>query len=123
MVRTTTAPTMIQAGVKENVLPIEARAVVNFRILPGETRETVTAHVREIVSDSRVEIGPATPFSTDPSPVSDPEGPGFRLVAAAARQATRDPGLLVAPYLVVGGTDSRYYADRAESVLRFVPVS
>ncbi len=122
MVRTTTAPTMIQAGVKENVLPIKARAVVNFRIRPGETRETVTAHVREIVSDPRVEIDPASPFSTDPSPVSDPEGPGFRLVASAARQAVRDPELLVAPYLVVGGTDSRHYASRAESVLRFVPV-
>jgi carboxypeptidase PM20D1 len=122
MVRTTTAPTMIQAGIKENVLPIQARAVVNFRILPGETRETVSAHVRGIVSDPRVEIAPATPFATDPSPVSDPEGPGFRLVASAARQAAGDPELTVAPYLVVGGTDSRYYADRAESVLRFVPV-
>jgi carboxypeptidase PM20D1 len=122
MVRTTTAPTMIDAGVKENVLPIRARAVVNFRILPGETRESVTAHVQEIVRDRRVEVGPATPFSSDPSPVSDPEGPGFRLVATAARQATRAPGLVVAPYLVVGGTDSRYYARRAESVLRFLPV-
>jgi carboxypeptidase PM20D1 len=74
------------------------------------------------VSDPRVEIGPATPFATDPSPVSDPEGPGFRLVAAAARQATGDPDLLVAPYLVVGGTDARYYAGRADAVLRFVPI-
>jgi carboxypeptidase PM20D1 len=122
MVRTTTAPTMIQAGVKENVLPIQARAVVNFRIRPGETRDTVTTHVREIVSDPRVEIAPASPFATEPSPVSDPEGPGFRLVAAAARQATGRPGLAVAPYLVVGGTDARYYATRAESVLRFLPV-
>jgi carboxypeptidase PM20D1 len=121
-VRTTTAPTMITAGVKENVLPIRARAVVNFRILPGETRETVTAHVRTIVNDPRVTIGQATPFSTDPSPVSDPDGAGFRLVASSARQATRDPDLLVAPYLVIGGTDSRYYADRAESVLRFIPL-
>ena len=95
MVRTTTAPTMIQAGIKENVLPIKARAVVNFRILPGETRETVTAHVREIVNDPRVEIGQATPFSTDPSPVSDPEGPGFRLVAAAARTGRARPTLSV----------------------------
>lgn len=122
MVRTTTAPTIIQAGIKENVLPITARATVNFRILPGETRETVTAHVREIVSDPRIEIAQATPFATDPSPVSDPEGPGFRLVAAAARQATADPSLAVSPYLVVGGTDSRYYAERADSVLRFMPV-
>jgi carboxypeptidase PM20D1 len=35
MVRTTTAPTIFRAGTKDNVLPSYARAVVNFRILPG----------------------------------------------------------------------------------------
>ena len=37
---------MIKGGVKDNVLPTEATAVVNFRILPGETVESVMAHVR-----------------------------------------------------------------------------
>jgi carboxypeptidase PM20D1 len=122
MVRTTTAPTIFQAGVKENVLPVHVRAIVNFRIRPGETCETVTRHVREIVADPRVEVRQGTPFSTDPSPVSDPDGPGFRLVAASARAALADSDLVVAPYLVIGGTDSRYYTGRAESVLRFLPV-
>src|SRR5712692_11456707 len=45
MVRTTTAPTIFQAGVKENVLPSKARAVVNFRILPGDSVAGVLAHV------------------------------------------------------------------------------
>jgi carboxypeptidase PM20D1 len=122
MVRTTTAPTMIQAGVKDNVLPITARATVNFRILPGETCETVAARVGEIVSDPRVRIDASKGCSSEPSAVSDPNGPGFRLVATAARQATGLPTLAVSPYLVVGGTDARYYSGRAETVLRFVPI-
>ena len=42
MLRTTTAVTMLRAGVKENVLPADAAAVVNFRIIPGESTESVT---------------------------------------------------------------------------------
>jgi len=122
MVRTTTAPTIFRAGVKENVLPIHVSAVVNFRIRPGETRQAVREQVRRIVDDPRVEVREATDFSTDPSPVSDPDGPGFRLVAQSARAAAGSGDLLVAPYLVIGGTDARYYAGRAETVLRFLPI-
>jgi carboxypeptidase PM20D1 len=122
MVRTTTAPTIFHAGVKENVLPIQVRAIVNFRIRPGETRETVAAHVKQIVGDPRVQVRPGTPFSTDPSPVSDPDGPGFRLVATSIRSALPGTGVVVAPYLVIGGTDARYYAARAGAALRFLPV-
>jgi len=122
MVRTTTAPTIFRAGVKENVLPIHVSAVVNFRIRPGETRETVAEQVKRIVDDPRIEVREATDFSTDPSPVSDPDGPGFRLVAQSARARAGGGDLLVAPYLVIGGTDARYWAGRAETVLRFLPI-
>ena len=50
-VRTTTALTMFNAGVKENVVPQRAEAKVNFRLLPGDTAESVVAHVRAVVDD------------------------------------------------------------------------
>src|SRR5437870_7990002 len=53
MLRTTTAPTVLQAGVKENVLSSTARALVNFRILPGVGAGSVHAHVRRAVDESR----------------------------------------------------------------------
>ena len=46
MLRTTTAPTMFNAGVKVNALPQQAEAVINFRIRPGDSVEGVLAHVR-----------------------------------------------------------------------------
>src|SRR6266545_1539268 len=49
MLRTTTAPTVLQAGVKENVLPSSARALVNFRILPGDSVGSVLEHMRGVV--------------------------------------------------------------------------
>src|SRR3989454_12751404 len=56
MVRTTTAPTVLQAGVKENVLPSTARALVNFRILPGDSVASVADHVRRVVHDAAIGV-------------------------------------------------------------------
>ena len=50
-IRTTPAATIFEAGVKENVLPSKARAVVNFRILPGESIKSVTQRVRATIAD------------------------------------------------------------------------
>lgn len=53
MVRTTTAVTIVEGGVKANVLPIRARALVNHRIIPGETTRSVLERVRSVVDDDR----------------------------------------------------------------------
>ena len=121
MVRTTTAVTMVRGGVKDNVLPITATAVVNHRILPGETRATVIERVRAIVDDERVQIRDVS-SSQDPSPVSDPDSEPFRLLGRTIRQVVDDPELAVAPYLVMGGTDAKWYAGRSPFVFRFLPV-
>lgn len=116
MLRTTTAPTMFEAGVKENVLPSSARAVVNFRLLPGDSIAGVVAYVRRVIGDPRVQVEIAPGFKTEPSPISPVEGEPFRLVAGAVRAVV--PGAIVVPWLVVGGTDARYYARLTPNVYR-----
>src|SRR2546430_366400 len=54
LLRTTTAPTVLQAGGKENVLPSTAPALVNFRILPGDSVASVLEHVRSTGEDPRI---------------------------------------------------------------------
>lgn len=121
MVRTTTAVTMVDAGVKANVLPITARAMVNHRILPGETRESVLERVRRVVADERVRVAIAGEESVDPSPVSDTEGPAWAMLARTIRQVLADRDVIVAPYLVMGGTDAKWYSGRSDAVFRFLP--
>lgn len=121
MVRTTTAVTMMDAGVKDNVLPIDATAVVNHRILPGETRESVMARVREVIDDERIQVRDIS-SSQDPSPISNPESPAFALIAKTLRQIDPDPDLTITPYLVMGGTDAKYYSGRSDNVFRFLPI-
>lgn len=122
MVRTTTAATIVEGGVKANVLPITARAVVNFRILPGETTETVMERVRDVIDDDRVRVSVYGDEAVDPSAVSDPDGPEFRLLSRTLRQVMAGEGVVVTPYLVTGGTDAKHYSGRSNAVFRFLPV-
>jgi carboxypeptidase PM20D1 len=114
--RTTTAATMASGSPKSNILPTRATAVINFRIFPGETVETVKQHVIELIDDDRVVV--TTELATDPSPVSPTDSPGYELIASTIRGI--DENILVAPYMVRGGTDAKYFYDVSPNVYRFM---
>ncbi len=120
-IRTTTAATVIRGGVKDNVLPIEATAIVNFRILPGDTVQSVTERVTRVIADPRVRVSPGEGFRVDPSPVSDAASPWFAAIDRSLRGVVGDEPLVVAPYLVMGGTDARYWSSLSKQVYRFSP--
>ena len=118
MLRTTTAATMFNGGVKTNVLPSRVQAVVNFRILPGDSVQSVRDHVERTIDDERVQITVA-PESREPSDVSPIDAPGFRAIHSTI--GSYFPDAIVSPYLVVGGTDARYYAEITPNLYRFSP--
>jgi carboxypeptidase PM20D1 len=122
MLHTTIAPTMLAAGVKDNVLPPEARAVVNFRIKPGETVESVIAHVRTAIADSTIEIAPRDSAFANPSQVSDAKSPAFALIASTIRGMMPGESLPVIPYLVPGGTDAKFWGPHSDRVFRFLAI-
>jgi len=118
-IRTTTAPTMIRGSPKENVLPIRAQAIVNFRIISGETPDDVLSHVRSVVNDPRVSItlsGQPIP----PSPVSSTSSAAYRTIEQEIR--VLEPNAIVSPSLVIGATDARAYGGYARDVYRFLPM-
>jgi len=122
MIRTTIAPTIFKSGVKSNVLPATAEAHINFRILPGETPETVTQRVKEIINDPRIAVvANEKEDNTPPSPVSSIETFGFRVIEKTIREIF--PGVIVAPGLVIAGTDSKHYEGLAKGVYRFLPLA
>lgn len=115
---TTTAPTIIEGGVKDNVIPTLGKATVNFRILPGETIETVKQHIQETVGeDIEVEL---TGFATNPSPVSEVDSDAFNTLQTTIRSVF--PEAVVVPGLIGGGTDARYFYKVSDDVFRFYPV-
>jgi carboxypeptidase PM20D1 len=118
--RTTTAPTVIEGGVKENILPTKVRAVVNFRIQPGDTVDYVVERVRRTVDDARVQVRASGDMKSEPSPVSPPDSLQFKALQRTIGQLFS--GVVVAPGLVTGATDCRYYARLSENAYRFSPL-
>jgi carboxypeptidase PM20D1 len=118
LVRTTTAPTVIRGGVKANVLPQKAEALVNFRILPGDSVASVLEHCRKVVRDNGVRIE-SVGMSSEPSRMATP-GAGFELIAGLAEAVV--PGIAVTTGIVPGATDARHYDDLAEARCNFAPI-
>ncbi|WP_354001612.1 M20 family peptidase [Caenimonas aquaedulcis] len=119
MLRTTTALTIVNAGNKDNVLPGNAEATVNFRLLPGDTRDSVMQHVKAKVANDKFELK-ALDGGAEPSPISPTQSDSYRLVNRTVRSLF--PGTIVAPGLMIGATDSRYYSAISDHVYRFSPV-
>jgi carboxypeptidase PM20D1 len=120
MVRTSIAPTIINAGVKDNVLPVEAIAKINFRILPGDSVKTVVDYVKKIIDNERVTVESNELTDIEPSPISDTASTGFRLIHKTIKKCF--PEVVVAPYLVLGATDARYFRNVTKNAYRFMPV-
>ena len=113
--RTTTAVTMLKGSSKSNILPTRASAVANFRIFPGETWESVLKHVEKSINDPRVKLEAF--MKNNPSPISDHQSPQFELLEQTIREIS--PDTLVAPYLVQGGTDAKYFYELSDQIYRF----
>ncbi len=120
MVRTTTAITVIQAGQKVNVLPAVANAKVNFRLMPGDTIAGICDHIRKAVDDPRVKFEPLEGFISEASSTSRTDTAAYAALVKTIRRFFG--GIPVAPALVLGGTDSRYFHAICDSVYRFAPM-
>ncbi len=118
MLRTTTAPTMLQASPRENVLPSEARATINFRLHPRDTVDGVLAHLRDVIADERVDVvhdGSGRPASA----VSRVDSAGYALLSSTASAVFGD--VIVAPGLTIAALDARHYQVIADDIYRFNP--
>lgn len=119
LIRTTMAITMIEGGLKDNVLPARAQAGVNCRLLPGDSRDRLVEHIRRAVNDEAVQITLPPENGWDAAPVSPVDSPVYRSLTRAIRQVF--PDAIPAPYLMSGASDSRHYAALSPNVYRFSP--
>lgn len=123
VLRTTTALTIVNAGNKDNVLPGRAEATVNFRILPGDRKEQVMEHMRghvgAVVPASQFELY-ALPGAVDASKVAPTDSAQYRTLNRTIREVF--PDALVAPGLMVAGTDSIHYSEISDHIFKFSPV-
>lgn len=115
--RTTTALTIVQGGVEDNTVPPEARAIVNFRLLPGDTIADVLWHAKKVIKDERVHIKPVEGKFNEALPVSPSQGPVYDSLKMVIRQVFDNPP--VAPYVMLGGTDCQHFVPVCDDIYRF----
>ena len=103
MMRDSIAPTMLSAGIRENVIPGEARANLNIRLLPGNTITLLLADLTKLVNDPQIrfEVQPDAGLAAPPSSL---ENDFYTLIAKVAAQEFG--GVPVLPFQSTGATDS-----------------
>ena len=118
LLHTTIAPTMLKGSPKENVLPQDATAWINYRLAPGDSSQAVMDRARTAVGALPVTLAWEKP-PAEASPVSSTTSDGWKVLSAVTEAAVQAP---VAPSLVTAGTDSRYLQPVAQDVFRFQPM-
>ena len=121
LMRTTTAPTMLRAGIKSNVIPATAQATINFRLHPRDTVDDVISHITSAINDDRVEVkiangdiggGTGTPAST----ISSRSSEGFKAISRVVRQVYGN--IIVIPGMTMAATDSKHYSKVSDDSYR-----
>jgi acetylornithine deacetylase/succinyl-diaminopimelate desuccinylase-like protein len=111
----TISPTMLEAGQKANVIPGEASAVVDGRIVPGQTHDGFLQELRPYIGEGiRVEI-----LQRSSPCESEAASPLFDLMGQVLEQ--HDSGCVLVPYIVPGATDGRILAQKGVKVYGFAP--
>ena len=121
MIHTTIVPTIVKAGIKDNVIPSSANATLNSRILPGQSSDEVVDYVIKTINDDRVVVKKQTISLMEPSATTSTDHPSFKKVEGVVYKTV--PNVIVSPFLMLGASDSRYFRSFSEAVLNFSAVA
>ncbi|WP_042462774.1 M20 family peptidase [Neobacillus dielmonensis] len=117
LIRTTIAPTIFQAGEQYNALPEKASAIINLRLMPGDSLEEVKTFIEDTIDDQNIKV---TLTGSEATKVSSVDGWEFKAIQQAARNVYNRS--VIAPYLMFAGSDAKHYDAVSENTYRFLPV-
>ena len=106
---TTISPNVIHGGQKTNTIPDIIDIDVDMRTVPGDTREVVDGYLAEALGElaERVEVSPLQECDATRSPTDNPLWDALR-----TRTQVAYPGAELAPGIITGGTDARFYRNK-----------
>lgn len=107
MLRNTFVPTMVNAGLGQNVIPPQCEAYVDCRLVPGVTSDGLINELASVVDDPEVEI---ELVKSSVGTESTPESVLFNSIRDAVH--SERPEAIVVPYLTSGGTDCKHFRPR-----------
>ena len=120
MLHTTLVPTIIEGGIKDNVVPSQVKATINMRLLPGDSVEAVIKKVEEIIADDRVKVVKMDGPVVEASSVTSAKSFGYRKIDSIIRRTY--PNTVPSPFLMIGATDSRHFGKVSSNIIKFSPM-
>jgi carboxypeptidase PM20D1 len=119
MIRTTMVPTIIHGGNKSNVIPNIVKATVNLRLLPGTSIQEAVNHVKNAINNPsvKIEVQPGALEASEVSPINNEVFKSFK-----ANIESHFDNAIVAPFLMIGGTDSRHFNIVSKNIYKFSPM-
>jgi len=118
MLQTTMCFTMQKGSDGYNVIPQEAYVTANLRFIPFQDMNESIEVVKKIASKYDLEVELLK--GNDPSSSLDLNGPQYNMAKDVIHKVF--PGVEIIPYVVTGGTDSRFYDGKIDASIRFEPV-
>lgn len=119
LIRTTSATTLFSAGEAENVLPHKATALINFRLIPGDSIQDIVPYLNRVIKNPNVKVS-LKGEAVNASPVAKKRSLGYKAIEKSCNEIF--PKAIVAPLLVIGATDSRHFNLTSNTILRFIPL-
>ena len=111
--------TIVQSGIKNNVIPARSEAVIDCRLLPGESRDAWRQQVIDYIDDPRITVE----FAREPQPfkptAAEWDTELFRTINSVLKEAMEDA--VVVPSMTVGATDNRFLRERGIPAYGFMP--
>ena len=118
LLNTTFAFTVLNGGNQSNIIPNHVEAIVNVRIAPFHTVDDVINHIKKVLKDDSIQI---TTFNANKMyGECDFNSPYYNIIKDTIIETY--PKTIVAPFIMLGGTDARHYNEISDCVIRFTPV-
>lgn len=119
LLHTTIVPTILQSGIKDNVIPSIATATVNSRVLPGDKVEDVEAFMKTKINDDRIKITRLSEGNYTTPVITPVTSKAFTYTEKIVYETVKDA--LPAPLQLMGATDSRHFQGIATGIVKFTP--
>lgn len=120
MIRTTLVPTIFQSGIKDNVVPTYAKAIINLRLLPGDSSKEIINLIEHKINDKRVKVNIYGNNLSEASPTMPMSSHAYTFLDSIVRLSFDKT--ITAPILLTGGTDSRYFYKISNNIIKFSPM-
>ena len=118
LLTSTFAFTILNGGNQTNIIPNHVEANINVRIAPFNTPDEVVEHIKKVINDDSIVI--TTSDINKMYGECDFTLPGYEIIKETTIETY--PNTVVAPFIMLGGTDARHYNEISDCVIRFSPI-